>query len=895
MGEHQEKADGGTALPPVSGSADIIQGLLRFGVIDPPTHPGVLGAIGRYDVLGILGEGGMGVVLLARDPATSRQVAIKVVRPELVRNTSAVHRFLVEAHHQQRLSHASVLPILEVSDKPESPYFVMPFAERGNLATLIRPGQPLDTDLVLEVAKQVAEALLYAHSKGIIHRDLKPANILLTDAEQAEAARGASEGAFHAYLSDFGLVRTVYNDSFVDVRRDQCEGTAPYMSPAVAAGEAEDTRCDIYSFGALLYEMLTGRPPYRGRTTEQILHQILTEQPAPINQLNPKAPLGLVKVAEGAMARELRDRYAHMSDIVDDLQRVAEGHDPLGPHGAGKRVPARMIVLAAVAVVCVTAGIVAVTLRDNPVGELSPKHGKDSPPTVPAEARRGQDGAKETIFFDDFNGTQINDLLWTQGQFSGSSRPGTGIPFYQTLQANGSLLLESRARDDAGCSVNQDVWLDSKVDLKSGADVLVEVDYSADALCGSIMILLAANDKPKEQGDPASLRLCQATGTKNKPLSRSSRIRIVLSASSQMAKVYTDPKSEDEFALVDVSSVSSWRLRFYACCATSAGFPPGSAVLRLNSVRASRIPAATTVVGTVMDARTNRPLTHGTIGTSDGRASSAINSHGHFALTVKPGDVTLLANVSGYSLVGERLVVHAEGGKEEAVIVLLKKDRLGFGDVTWSIPFNPDETVQSMALTSPHIYYAATRDGQLALYRMDQGGQRIDRICSLTNGSRGLLSMEKKILSVQVRWPEQGRICAIRGDGTEIPFAQLDVYWPSGLTFDGSRFWFLECSGMDNRYAMHSLDLQSGETISFPSTDDQISGIACGNGSLWVSSLKGLVYEVDPNRLAKERTMEAAAVRTFKGYYNQLSFCDGNLWGLDIEMQRICKITIEDK
>ncbi len=134
----------------------------------------------------------------------------------------------------------------------------------------------METALILDIATQIAEGLRYAHQRGIIHRDLKPANILLAANDKA-------------CLADFGLARTMFNDTIVDVESQQCEGTAPYMSPAVAAGNAEDTRCDIYAFGALLYEMLTGEPPYKGQNTKEIQKQILAGPPKPITTLNPKA------------------------------------------------------------------------------------------------------------------------------------------------------------------------------------------------------------------------------------------------------------------------------------------------------------------------------------------------------------------------------------------------------------------------------------------------------------------------------------------------------------------------------------------------------------------------------------------------------------------------------
>src|SRR5208282_459195 len=154
-----------------------------------------------------------------------------------------------------------------------------------------------------------------------------------------------------ACLADFGLARTMFNDTIVDVEHDQMEGTAPYLSPGVAAGNAEDTRCDIYAFGALLYEMLTGDPPYAGRNTKDIREQILAGPPKSIRARNPGADGGLVKIAEGAMARELRDRYADMADVLADLERIAAGKTPVGARSPSRKsslwIPAGILMIGA--------------------------------------------------------------------------------------------------------------------------------------------------------------------------------------------------------------------------------------------------------------------------------------------------------------------------------------------------------------------------------------------------------------------------------------------------------------------------------------------------------------------------------------------------------------------
>ncbi len=325
MSQDASKQGEGSFIPPVSEFAGPIAELVGHRLLSPPTRPGLLASLARFEVVRVLGGGGMGVVVLARDSESGRDVAIKLIKPELVSDQRMVHRFVKEAGHLQKLKHPNVVPVLEVSDRPDGPYFVMPYFERGSLAHRIRPGQPMEAEAILNIARQVAAGLGFAHRHGIIHRDLKPANLLL-----------GADGK--CCLADFGLARTLFNDTIIDVEREQMEGTAPYMSPGVAAGNAEDTRCDIYAFGALLYEMLTGEPPYAGRNTNDIRKQILAGPPKPIQARNPAAQAGLVAVSEGAMARELRDRYADMADVLADLDRINAGKATAGPHGISRRV-----------------------------------------------------------------------------------------------------------------------------------------------------------------------------------------------------------------------------------------------------------------------------------------------------------------------------------------------------------------------------------------------------------------------------------------------------------------------------------------------------------------------------------------------------------------------------
>lgn len=301
---------------PVSVFVGPVGELIAQRMLLPPSRPGVLAMLDHFEIIRILGGGGMGIVLLARNSQTGRDAAVKLIKSGLVTNREVVHRFLKEANHLKRLRHINIVPVDEISERLDAPYFAMPYFEKGSLANRMTPGEPLKTMTILDIATQVADGLSFAHRTGIIHRDLKPANILVAANDRV-------------CLADFGLARTVFNDTIVDVENRTLEGTAPYMSPAMAAGDAEDTRCDIYSFGALLYEMLTGQPPYKGASTKEILDKVIAGPPKPISTVNASADPRLVAVAEKAMARELRDRYADMRDALKDLEQIKDGKNPL--------------------------------------------------------------------------------------------------------------------------------------------------------------------------------------------------------------------------------------------------------------------------------------------------------------------------------------------------------------------------------------------------------------------------------------------------------------------------------------------------------------------------------------------------------------------------------------
>lgn len=312
---------------------EAIDEMLKSSIIDPPHEDGDLGTIDRFRIIRLIGAGGMGVVLLAVDSNSGAKVAIKAMKPDCITDPRLRHAFIKEANHMKEIRHEHVLPVTEVSDRREGPYYVMPYIEGGSLAGKARPGRPVNLKRLLPVLIQVAEALSYAHDKhGVVHRDVKPENVLLDP-----------DG--DAYLCDFGLVRTMFNDTIIPSQRKigWTIGTRPYMAPEVVEGNAGDYRVDVYSFGAMIYEMVTGHRPYTGSNTEEIFAKIKLGPPVPVRERNPELPEAWAILIEGAMNRELRGRYAQMQDVLEDLIRIRDGEMPLGPGQAasGSKPPDR--------------------------------------------------------------------------------------------------------------------------------------------------------------------------------------------------------------------------------------------------------------------------------------------------------------------------------------------------------------------------------------------------------------------------------------------------------------------------------------------------------------------------------------------------------------------------
>jgi len=300
--------------------------------LQPPAEPGHLGRLGPYEVLGVIGRGGMGVVLKAHDPALRRMVAIKVLAPQWASHAQARERFEREARAGAQVRHENVVAIHAVEKSDDLPYLVMEYVPGTSLQQHLDKLGPLTVEEILDIGAQAAAGLAAAHKQDLIHRDIKPANILLD-----------KDG--HVRLTDFGLARAVDDSSLTQT--GVIAGTPQYMAPEQARGEPLDHRADLFSLGSVLYAMCTGRAPFRAPTTVAVLKRVCDEMPRDIRDYNPDIPDWLVEIIDTLHAKRPRDRFQSARELArllkQHLQHLrspddVEKPDPVGrPRKTGSR------------------------------------------------------------------------------------------------------------------------------------------------------------------------------------------------------------------------------------------------------------------------------------------------------------------------------------------------------------------------------------------------------------------------------------------------------------------------------------------------------------------------------------------------------------------------------
>jgi len=287
-----------------------------------------MNTIGKYKILAELGRGGMGVVYKALDPDINREVAIKTIPYGLIveddKKERLMKQFTVEAQAAGRLNHPNIVTIHDVGREGELAYIVMQYIEGRSLKQVIDAGEPLTLDQIMAVSISVCKALDYAHSHGIVHRDIKPANILIGKTGQP-------------FIVDFGVAKL---ESTTLTATGVAVGTPSYMSPEQISGKKVDKRSDVFSLGAVLYELFEGRGPFAADTVTTAIHKVLDEEPPPLKKMKKILPEGLEAVVRKALAKAPHDRYQSCAELAADLKKYySSPEDTLYVDTAGK-IPA---------------------------------------------------------------------------------------------------------------------------------------------------------------------------------------------------------------------------------------------------------------------------------------------------------------------------------------------------------------------------------------------------------------------------------------------------------------------------------------------------------------------------------------------------------------------------
>ena len=263
----------------------------------------------------------MGVVYKAEDLTLKRQVALKFLPSELTRDTEAKARFIHEAQAAAALNHPNIITVHEINEHEGQTFIVMEYLDGRTLKEKISEGardeltSPLRIDEAIDIATEIGQGLAVAHAKGIVHRDLKPANIFITRDNVVK-------------ILDFGIAKLAGGQTRL-TKTGTTIGTAAYMSPEQAMGKEVDRRADIWSLGVILYEMLAGKPPFQGEYAQAVIYSIINEEPKTVRQLRPEVGSGLERIVAQALAKDPKDRYQDLADLLADLQAVAEGLKPL--------------------------------------------------------------------------------------------------------------------------------------------------------------------------------------------------------------------------------------------------------------------------------------------------------------------------------------------------------------------------------------------------------------------------------------------------------------------------------------------------------------------------------------------------------------------------------------
>jgi eukaryotic-like serine/threonine-protein kinase len=417
------------------GDAGLVSGPRAVFSTNPPGRPAgelpSIGHIGRYALKYRIGEGGLGMVYAAHDPMLSRLVAIKTVHvqvaPAELESFNAL--FLNEARAAAGLSHPHIVTVFDAGLSEGGAYIAMELLKGVDLRQLRLEGWQPAPAQTAQLVLHVADALAYAHSHGVVHRDVKPANIFMVGRAQPR-------------VLDFGIARVTHHHD-VPPEQELSGGSPYYMAPEQVLQQSVDARCDVFSLGVVMYELLTGVRPFRGETLAQIHRAVLEHRPPPAHEVAPAVPKALAQIAARAMVTDPEGRYPSAAAMARELRHWLETRElaaepPAPPQSASRR---RWIAAAAVSALLLAAGggWFAISMRGAPAGAVAP-----APATLPKGL------------------VQIEVSPWAQVEVNGIG-VGTAPPLNQLALPEGRHTITLRHADAPPYSVSVDVALGQPV------------------------------------------------------------------------------------------------------------------------------------------------------------------------------------------------------------------------------------------------------------------------------------------------------------------------------------------------------------------------------------------------------------------------------------------------
>jgi serine/threonine protein kinase/formylglycine-generating enzyme required for sulfatase activity len=490
---------------------------IPLGYLQPSDKPGSIGRLAHYDVLEVLGRGAFGIVLKAMDEKLQRMVAIKVLAPEIAATSPARKRFLREARASAAIRHEHVVNIHAVDESP-LPYLVMEYIPGQTLQQRLDGKGPLEVLAVVQLGRQIAEGLAAAHEKDLIHRDIKPGNILL-------------EAGVHerVKITDFGLARAADDASMT--RSGLIAGTPMYMAPEQALGKKLDQRADLFSLGSVLYQMVSGRPPFRAANTLAVLKRVTEVEPRPIQEIIPETPMWLSDIIGKLHAKDPDKRYQSAREVADvfaDCEEQLKAHARVKnfskipstkpTQGAGRRkwVAAAALLLPLLALTATeTAGVTQWFRSSTRESEQVASGGPAAPNPVtnqqpsPIASKISPDSSADILTSDEYEwtvpvnlGPSVNSAendsdLWVSADglklLFNSDRPG-GTGSYDLWECR-----RSRVEDAWSAAVNlgepvNSVWFDVDPQLSADGKSLVFVSARNDNTVGEMDLWLATRE-----------------------------------------------------------------------------------------------------------------------------------------------------------------------------------------------------------------------------------------------------------------------------------------------------------------------------------------------------------------------------------------------------------------